>query len=138
MGDVDKALKDEPIVNPLGNLDAKETESAPVSSRRSKKEKKNKNEGQPILSKELPLHSALEECPECDMKFNSLTLLSEHYTSAHTIIGPTEESEEEQGGDDARSAKTKRMQRIGKSAPKIVEEERVEQRDAKSVKKKIL
>merc|ERR1712179_870861 len=50
----------------------------------------------------------------------------------------TEESEEEQGGDDARSAKTKRMQRIGKSASKIVEEERVEQRDAKSVKKKIL
>jgi len=136
--DVDKALKDEPIVNPLGNLDAKETESAPVSSRRSKKEKKNKNEGQPILSKELPLHSALEECPECDMKFNSLTLLSEHYTSAHTIIGPTEESEEEQGGDDARSAKAKPMQRIGKSAPKIVEEERVEQRDAKSVKNKVL
>jgi len=136
--DVDKISEDKPNFNSSSNVDANEKVAAPVSSKRSKNEKKSKIDGLPTNSKELSLHSALEECPECDMKFSSLGLLSEHYTSAHTIIGPTEESEEEQSGQDVKYAKTKQVQRKGKSAPKIVEEERVEQRDAKSIRKNVL
>merc|ERR1712129_532821 len=45
-----------------------------------------------LKSKEEPGPPAsLEECPECDDKFNSITALSEHYTLVHTVVPEEEE-----------------------------------------------